>query len=425
MVRHQLPLHGAGVHQGPAIHSRFAKPSTNIGRPRRSAIQTRPVLLGPVTFLKLGKSKDAGVRSAVAADRLLPVYIEVLRRACQPGRRMGADRRAVPRARSRRCDAQQALHCDHTSSSRGALPQLKIMLTTYFGGLGDNLDTALSLPVAGLHLDLVRAPEQLDALAKGAAGSGPVARRDRRPQHLARRSAGCSTGWSRGRKRGTDRVQLAPSCSLLHVPIDVALETDLDAELKSWLAFAVQKMGELAMLGQRAGRRPRHRRRCLRSLGRRGRRAQDLAAGPRREGRQARVAAVDAGHAPAREPVRQRADVQQRALRPAGVPDHHDRFVPADRRSAKARARARQGRTERRRLRDIPAGGDRRGRSAGRKTSASTCSCTASSSATTWSSISASSSPDLPSPGTAGCNATARAASGRRSCSATYRARSR
>ena len=60
----------------------------------------------------------------------------------------------------------------------------------------------------------------------------------------------CSTVWSRVvAERGIDRVQIAPSCSLLHVPIDVALEADLDAELKSWLAFAVQKMAELATLG--------------------------------------------------------------------------------------------------------------------------------------------------------------------------------
>src|SRR6185312_14378999 len=51
-------------------------------------------------------------------------------------------------------------------------------------------------------------------------------------------------------KRGIDRVQIAPSCSLLHVPIDVSLESDLDAELKSWLAFSVQKMAELATLGE-------------------------------------------------------------------------------------------------------------------------------------------------------------------------------
>jgi 5-methyltetrahydropteroyltriglutamate--homocysteine methyltransferase len=51
-------------------------------------------------------------------------------------------------------------------------------------------------------------------------------------------------------KRGTDHVQIAPSCSLLHVPIDVALESDLDPELKGWLAFAVQKIGELATLGK-------------------------------------------------------------------------------------------------------------------------------------------------------------------------------
>ena len=60
-------------------------------------------------------------------------------------------------------------------------------------------------------------------------------------------------------KLGKDRVQIAPSCSLLHVPIDLALETGLDPEVKSWLAFAVQKIEELAHARHGARRRPRQR----------------------------------------------------------------------------------------------------------------------------------------------------------------------
>ena len=126
------------------------------------------------------------------------------------------------------------------------------MLTTYFGGLGDNLDTALSLPVAGLHLDLVRAPEQLDTVVVKARQDlvlslGVI---DGRNIWRANLPALLDRLESVVAKRGIDRVQIAPSCSLLHVPIDVALEADLDAELKSWLAFSVQKMAELATLGE-------------------------------------------------------------------------------------------------------------------------------------------------------------------------------
>ena len=126
------------------------------------------------------------------------------------------------------------------------------MLATYFGGLGDNLHTALSLPVAGLHIDLVRAPGQLDnVLARAPQGlvlslgviDGRNIWRANLPALLDRLEPVVA-------KRGTDYVQIAPSCSLLHVPIDLDQETDLDPDLKTWLAFSVQKMEELSALGK-------------------------------------------------------------------------------------------------------------------------------------------------------------------------------
>ncbi len=212
--------------------------------------QTRPVLLGPVTYLKLGKSKDADLDPLALLSGLLPVYIDVLKRLAAEGAEwVQIDEPCLVLDLD---DAtRKALRATYEQLAR-ALPDLKIMLTTYFGGIGDNFDTALSLPVAGLHLDLVRAPDQLDIVAA-----------------KARRDLVLSLGIVDGRniwranlpalldrlepmvaRRGVDRVQLAPSCSLLHVPIDVSLETDLDVELKSWLAFSVQKMGELATLGE-------------------------------------------------------------------------------------------------------------------------------------------------------------------------------
>ena len=126
------------------------------------------------------------------------------------------------------------------------------MLTTYFGGLGDNLNTAMALPVAGLHVDLVRSPQQIDDILKKA------------PKGLVL-SLGVIDGRNIWRAdlpalldrlepivagRGVGQIQIAPSCSLLHVPIDLDQETDLDPDLKAWLAFSVQKMSELATLGK-------------------------------------------------------------------------------------------------------------------------------------------------------------------------------
>ena len=226
------------------------KPVVEYREAKALGYQTRPVLLGPVTYLKLGKCKDAGFNPLSLLAGLLPVYIDVLRRLAANGAEwvqidepcLVLDLDDVSRDALRQTYARLA----------HALPNLKIMLTSYFGGLGGNLDTALALPVAGLHIDLVRAPQQLDeVVAKAPRGlvlsfgvidgrniwrSDSLALIDRLAPIVA--------------KRGTDHVQIAPSCSLLHVPIDVALESDLDPELKGWLAFAVQKIGELATLGK-------------------------------------------------------------------------------------------------------------------------------------------------------------------------------
>jgi 5-methyltetrahydropteroyltriglutamate--homocysteine methyltransferase len=210
--------------------------------------QTRPVLVGPVTFLKLAKCKDTGFNTLSLLDRLLPVYIEVLRELAKAGAEwVQIDEPCL--VLDLDMTAQQALRHAYTEIAK-AVPQLKIMLATYFGGLGANRDTALALPVAGLHLDLVRAPEQLDDLASLSGDRvlslGIVDGRNIWRADLSRILDRLEPAVAR---LGADRVQLAPSCSLLHVPIDLALETSLDADVKSWLAFSVQKIEELAALG--------------------------------------------------------------------------------------------------------------------------------------------------------------------------------
>lgn len=216
-------------------------------------IDTRPVLLGPVTYLKLAKSKEPGFDPLILLPELLPVYAEILRHLAVAG----ADWVQID---------EPALVLDLDDRARNAFrtaydqltavaPNLKIMLTTYFGGLGDNLATVLRLPVAGLHLDLVRGPEQLElvttmapadlVLSLGIIDGRNVWRSDL--EGLAKKLRPVVE------TRGADKVILAPSCSLLHVPIDLALEQDLDADLRSWLAFAVQKLDELGTLAQVLG----------------------------------------------------------------------------------------------------------------------------------------------------------------------------
>ena len=225
-------------------------------------------------------------------------------------------------------------------------------------------------------------------------------------------------------KRGTDHVQIAPSCSLLHVPIDLDLETDLDPDLKSWLAFCGAEDG---------GARDARRRRsptvaaavedALASLGRRG---SGRKASPKVH--DAKVAARIAAIVAAMRATQRRSPSAPECSASASTcrrsrprPSARSRRRPRSARHAPRTPR----RAERCSLRDVSAGRDRARRPLAGGASASTCWCTASSSATTWCSISANSFRASPSPSTAGCSPTARAACDRRSCSATSRVRSR
>ena len=226
------------------------KPVDEFREAKKLGYHTRPVLLGPVTYLTLGKSKDSALDPMTLLPGLLPVYVEALRALAGSG----ADWVQIDEPclvvdlDEATC---QALRAAYAMFAR-AVPSLKVLLTTYFGDLGNNLDTVLGLPVAGLHLDLVRAPEQLDCvLAKASAGLmlslGVV---DGRNVWRADLSAILDRVERVAARHGTDHLMLAPSCSLLHVPMDLELETALDPEIKGWLAFAVQKIEELRILGR-------------------------------------------------------------------------------------------------------------------------------------------------------------------------------
>ena len=297
-------------------------------------------------------------------------------------------------------------------SSPRAAPGLKLMLATYFGGLGDNLTPRCRCRSPACTSTSCAAPEQLDAvLAKRAARTSccrsawSTAATSGAPTCGAARSR--SSPWSRSAAPTCGSRRPARCCTCRSTWIS---ETELDPELKSWLAFAVQKLGELASLGQRA--RPRA---ATRSRTRSTPRPQlQLARRPRRacttrRSRRASppstpdMAAAQARLRRARDGCSRRASI----CRP---------FRP--RRSARSRRRRRCARrappTPRARSSDAATTTScatrPRAPSAGRRSSASTCSCTASPSATTWSSTSASSSTASPSPSTAGCSATARAA---------------
>ncbi|MGE8497637.1 MAG: 5-methyltetrahydropteroyltriglutamate--homocysteine S-methyltransferase [Pseudomonas sp.] len=207
----------------------------------------KPVLIGPLTYLWLGKAKGDAFDKLELLDRLLPVYGEILQRLAAQG---------VEWVQIDEPILVLDLPQDWKNAFERAYNILqrepgKKLIATYFGGLEDNLGLAANLPVDGLHIDLVRAPEQyptiLDrlpaykVLSLGVVNGRNVWRCDLEKALDVLRHA---------HERLGERLWVAPSCSLLHSPVDLGREDKLDNELRGWLAFAVQKCAEVAVLAK-------------------------------------------------------------------------------------------------------------------------------------------------------------------------------
>ncbi len=212
-------------------------------------IETRPVLVGPLTFLLIGKMADGG-NTLDLLPNLLVVYKEIFAALNQAGVK----------------DLQIDEPCLATDLSSEALNlyvraykeinlfagNIKLHLTTYFDGLGSNISTAFALDTASVHIDLVRAPEQLDQALqmigdKQILSLGLVDGRNIWINDLENSIAIAQKAIT---KLGADRVIIASSCSLLHSPVDLNSEVKLDGEIKSWLSFAKQKLAEINAISQ-------------------------------------------------------------------------------------------------------------------------------------------------------------------------------
>ncbi|KUY20038.1 5-methyltetrahydropteroyltriglutamate--homocysteine S-methyltransferase [Elizabethkingia miricola] len=218
---------------------------------KQIGINAKPVILGPVSYLLLGKEKEDGFEKLDLIDNLLPVYLEILKSL----QSHGAEYIQIdePFLALDLTDKAKEAYTTVYAKIQKELPNLKIILTTYFEGLEDNLPLALSLPVDTLHVDLVRKPEQLENILAAI------------PENL-KLSLGVVDGrniWKNdfesslqliGKAKeqlGEERILIAPSSSLLHVPYDLDLETkeeSLPAEIKQWMAYAKQKIKEVALL---------------------------------------------------------------------------------------------------------------------------------------------------------------------------------
>ena len=210
-------------------------------------IETRPVLLGPVSFVLLGKPTDNSVTRTSVIDAILPLYSTLLSQLQAAGTEwVQIDEPCLCLDLN---DEARLLYQKAYATLQGN-PSPRRMLATYFGDLAENLDLALGLDMEGLHLDLVRAPQQLETLASKELHGlylslGLIDGRNVWRTDLDRAVAQIESAVARF---GADKIQISPSCSLLHSPVDLDLEPNLDPEIRSWMAFAKQKLDEVALL---------------------------------------------------------------------------------------------------------------------------------------------------------------------------------
>lgn len=209
--------------------------------------KTKPVLLGPLSYLWLGKTKGSDFNKLDLIEALLPTYGEILNRLKVQGVEwLQIDEPIL--ALELPIEWQQAFESVYT---RLTVKGLKTMLAVYFGPLKENLKLACSLPTEALHLDAVRGADEIDTVLSWlpvykSLSLGIIDGRNIWRSNL-------DTLLERLRplqQRLGDRLWLAPSCSLLHVPVDLDQEQQLDSDVRSWLAFAVQKLNELNTLKQ-------------------------------------------------------------------------------------------------------------------------------------------------------------------------------
>ena len=232
-----------------------SKPLDEFNEAKALGVQTVPVLLGPMSFLLLSKSETNFDRFSLL-PALLPVYETVLQQLNSAGAVwIQMDEPALMFD----LDAgQRAAFGSTYSRLRSAAGTSKLMLATYFGELRQNLSTAVELPVDAIHIDAVRAPNEIDgvivALTKRMMLSlGVIDGRNIWRNDFAH-SLKLMTKADVLRREG--RLIVSPSCSLLHVPVSLNTETGLDRDVKGWLAFAEEKLEEVVTLAKLAGGEP-------------------------------------------------------------------------------------------------------------------------------------------------------------------------
>jgi 5-methyltetrahydropteroyltriglutamate--homocysteine methyltransferase len=211
---------------------------------KAQGVKAKPVIVGPVTYLALGKAKD-GSDKLTLLPRLLPVYAELLAALGAAGAEWVQIDEPILVTE---LDApwQEAFRSAYQSL---AASPVKLLLATYFGQLQDNLPLVAALPVQGVHLDAINARHEVEALIQASPVDRIISLGVVNGRNIWKTDLEAALDWLEPvAKTLGERLWLAPSCSLLHVPVDLESEHKLDTEIRSWLAFAVQKLAEIHVL---------------------------------------------------------------------------------------------------------------------------------------------------------------------------------
>ncbi|NBQ67971.1 MAG: 5-methyltetrahydropteroyltriglutamate--homocysteine S-methyltransferase [Nitrosomonadaceae bacterium] len=233
-----------------ARDTRFSLDASRLLEQIRQAQQihprVKPVILGPVTYLWLGKSKDSSDKLDLLDD-LLDVYAHLLQELKNAGVEwVQIDEPVLV------MELDQAWkHALRKTYYQLQAAPVKLLLTTYFGQLQDNLQLACELPVAGLHLDAVAAHDEIAKVIDWLPIHKILSLGVINGRNIWKTDLSTVLDWLEPvHARLIERLWLAPSCSLLHVPVDLESEQKLAPDIRSWLAFAVQKLHEVDVLAQ-------------------------------------------------------------------------------------------------------------------------------------------------------------------------------
>jgi 5-methyltetrahydropteroyltriglutamate--homocysteine methyltransferase len=218
-----------------------------LAQARTLSVNAKPVIIGPLTYLWLAKTTDDSDKLALL-PRLLPVYVQLLALLAEQGAQwVQIDEPILVTELD--ADWQQAFVTTYDALNGSASSSVKLLLATYFGTLQDNLALACSLPVQGLHVDAINARSEVDAVIAHLPHDSVLSLGVVNGRNIWKTDLAATLDWLEPLHRTLqERLWIAPSCSLLHVPVDLDSEVKLGDSIKPWLAFARQKLAEIDTL---------------------------------------------------------------------------------------------------------------------------------------------------------------------------------